>query len=138
MGKVILAAGGVVQDPKGFIAIVYRKTQNDWSLPKGKLDQGETFEAAAVREIYEETGVLVTPRHFIGHSAYTLKDGKQEGRKKVVYYFATDFVDQTDRKLAKDVARVEWHHPEDVYKVLTHKKDHRIMDAFFYGPASNG
>ena len=52
----VLAAGGVVvRDDK--IAVVHRPKYDDWSLPKGKLDPGEGFEAAALREVEEETGL---------------------------------------------------------------------------------
>ena len=53
MGKVILAAGGIVLHG-GKVAIIYRRKHDDWTLPKGKLEPGESFEAAAVREVREE------------------------------------------------------------------------------------
>lgn len=52
----IRAAGGVVLDPDGRVLVVHRPRYDDWSLPKGKLDDGETFEQAALREVEEETG----------------------------------------------------------------------------------
>src|SRR5213078_3990446 len=52
----IRAAGGVVVRD-GRIAVVHRPRYDDWSLPKGKLDPGETWEQAALREIEEETGL---------------------------------------------------------------------------------
>src|SRR3954464_3521077 len=53
----VKAAGGVVRREDGTIAIVHRPRYDDWSLPKGKLDPGESWEEAAVREVEEETGV---------------------------------------------------------------------------------
>lgn len=128
----IIAAGGVVRNPNGLIAVVYRAEQNDWTLPKGKLIKGETIEACAVREVYEESGVLVTVDRFLTHSQYKLKDGKQKGRLKIVYWFALDYIEQADVPLPKDVQKREWYHPEDVYGILTHKKDRKVLDAFFY------
>lgn len=54
----VQAAGGVmVRD--GRVAVVHRPYREDWSIPKGKLDPGESFEQAAVRELEEETGFTV-------------------------------------------------------------------------------
>jgi 8-oxo-dGTP diphosphatase len=61
----VLAAGGVVWRPAGGepeILVVHRPKYDDWSLPKGKLDAGEHRLAAAVREVYEETGARAAPQ----------------------------------------------------------------------------
>ena len=57
----------------GRVAVVHRPRYDDWSLPKGKLDPGETWEQAALREIEEETGLrcrledeLETTHYFVG------------------------------------------------------------------------
>ena len=57
MSAEVEAAGGVVLDGEGRVAVVHRPRHDDWSLPKGKLDPGESFEDAALREVEEETGV---------------------------------------------------------------------------------
>jgi 8-oxo-dGTP pyrophosphatase MutT (NUDIX family) len=53
--NVIVAAGGIVKNEKEEILMIFRRGK--WDLPKGKLDQGETIETCAVREVEEETGV---------------------------------------------------------------------------------
>src|SRR5215471_14715281 len=56
---VIRAAGGIVlrSAPRGEeVMVVYRKRHKDWTLPKGKLKDGESFQDAAIREVVEETG----------------------------------------------------------------------------------
>ena len=78
----VLAAGGlVVRD--GAIAIVHRPKYDDWSLPKGKLDEGEDFEQAALREVEEETGLRCTLGREVGEATY--RDNKD--RDKLVRYF---------------------------------------------------
>jgi 8-oxo-dGTP pyrophosphatase MutT (NUDIX family) len=52
---IIEAAGGMVFNPKGELLMMFRRGQ--WDMPKGKLDEGETIEACAVREVEEETGI---------------------------------------------------------------------------------
>lgn len=53
--KKIVAAGGLVLNENNEILFIYRR--HYWDLPKGKLDEGETIEACAVREVQEETGL---------------------------------------------------------------------------------
>jgi 8-oxo-dGTP pyrophosphatase MutT (NUDIX family) len=78
----VLAAGGVVVRG-GAIAIVHRPKYDDWSLPKGKLDEGEDFERAALREVEEETGLRCTLGRELGDATY--KDNKD--RDKLVRFF---------------------------------------------------
>lgn len=78
--KIIEAAGGKVRNPLNQILFIYRLDK--WDLPKGKIDDGETIETAAVREVEEETGIhgvsitspLKTTCHVYKHKgAYVLK-----------------------------------------------------------------
>src|SRR5918998_4427047 len=57
MSDRIEAAGGVVTGDDGRVLLVHRPRYDDWTLPKGKLDAGESFEDAALREVEEETGL---------------------------------------------------------------------------------
>ena len=53
--NVVLAGGGLVENEKGEVLFMFRRGK--WDLPKGKLDEGETMENCAVREVMEETGI---------------------------------------------------------------------------------
>src|SRR6266487_5063004 len=55
MAQKIIAAGGLVTNDKNELLIMFRRGK--WDLPKGKLDEGETIEACALREVQEETGI---------------------------------------------------------------------------------
>lgn len=55
---VIKAAGGLVRNDQGELLMIFRRGK--WDLPKGKLDDGETLESCAVREVEEETGIRNT------------------------------------------------------------------------------
>ena len=53
--RTIIAAGGIVKNEKGQFLIIYRLGQ--WDFPKGKVEENESLESAALREVQEETGV---------------------------------------------------------------------------------
>ena len=83
----VLAAGGVVWRRRGpgiEVLAVRRKKYRDLSFAKGKLDPGETFAEAAVREIFEETGIAGHLGAPLGSVKYRLPSG----RKKLVHYWA--------------------------------------------------
>ena len=58
--KKLIAGGGLVLNEKGELLMIYRRGK--WDLPKGKLDEGETIEDCAVREVMEETGLTSVER----------------------------------------------------------------------------
>ena len=78
----VLAAGGLVLRGDD-VAIVHRPKYDDWSFPKGKLDAGEDFEEAALREVWEETGLRCSLGRALGDATYT--DNKH--RSKLVRYY---------------------------------------------------
>jgi 8-oxo-dGTP diphosphatase len=83
---VVQAAGGLVirrVDDVLQIALVHRPEHHDWSFPKGKLEVGESFEEAALREVLEETGLVCRTLRFIGHTEYV----DRKGRPKAVAYW---------------------------------------------------
>lgn len=71
--KIITAAGGIVLNPNKEILFIYRRGK--WDLPKGKLDDGETIEQCAVREVEEETGIReITLHKFVGITTHEYFD----------------------------------------------------------------
>lgn len=74
-------AGGAVQ-----VAVVHRPRYDDWSLPKGKLDPGETGVGAAVREVHEETGFEAVVGRTLGESHYRVLDGGRDVPKTVRWW----------------------------------------------------
>jgi 8-oxo-dGTP diphosphatase len=101
----VLAAGGIVmrreQPPR--IAVVRLRKRDEWVLPKGKLDDGETPRAAAKREVLEETGHNVTVHEFLGTLVYD-----SGGRFKVVHYWSMEANGEPARALMSDVTAVDW------------------------------
>ncbi len=66
--------------------MVHRPVHQDWSFPKGKLEEGETFEGAALREVREETGMECRLVRFVGHTEYV----DRKGRPKAVAYWVME------------------------------------------------
>ena len=101
----VLAAGGIVlrQAKTPLVAVVRLRKRNEWVLPKGKLDAGETPRDAAEREVLEETGHKVTLHEFLGTLVYECG-----GRSKVVHYWRMEADGEQIHELMHDVRSVDW------------------------------
>ena len=101
----VLAAGGIVlraaETP--LVAVVRLRKRNEWVLPKGKLDDGETPRAAAEREVMEETGHDVFVHEFLGTLVY-----ESRGGSKVVHYWRMEARGDAVHELMRDVRAVDW------------------------------
>jgi 8-oxo-dGTP diphosphatase len=120
----IQAAGGVLTRDDGHVALVHRPRYDDWSLPKGKLDAGETFEEAALREVWEETGLRASLVRELPEVEYTVRD-----RPKRVRYWLMS-VDSDPGFTANDeVDELRWLSPEDAVSLLTYDRDRQVVRA---------
>src|SRR5580698_4769750 len=101
----VLAAGGIVLRPEKNprIAVVRLRKRNEWVLPKGKLDDGETPRAAAEREVREETGHDVSVHEFLGTLVH-----ESGSRSKVVHYWRMEAESEPSHELMDDVRAVDW------------------------------
>ena len=122
----VRAAGGiVVRHPRSRpkeVAVVHRPGREDWSFPKGKLDPGETFEDAALREVWEETGYRCELGRFVGHVEY--RDRKD--RPKVVAYWLMEPRSGTFRP-SEEVDELRWVDVEDANRLLTYERDRELL-----------
>src|SRR5580704_4321236 len=109
MGKTtrapILAAGGIVirTDPKPRVAIVQRRRDKAWVLPKGKLKPNEKPIAAARREAVEETGCEVRVHEFLGLMSHSDGSGG-----KITQFWRMQAIGDPVGKLTRDIKAVEW------------------------------
>ncbi len=121
----VKAAGGVVwrRGPQGIeVALVHRPRYRDWSFPKGKLDPGETWEAAALREVEEETGMRCRLGHELPHMAYA--DAK--GRAKVVRYWLMEPAGGTFAP-NDEVDELRWLPAAEARAQLTYERDRELL-----------
>jgi 8-oxo-dGTP diphosphatase len=120
MGDLVRAAGGiVVRDAR--VLVVHRPKYDDWSFPKGKLEDGETWEEAARREVEEESGLRCTVGEEVGRAHYEVAAGPKEVR----YYRMTC---DDEARAQHEVDEVRWVSLDDARKLLTHERDRQLLD----------
>ncbi|MDQ3647409.1 MAG: NUDIX hydrolase [Actinomycetota bacterium] len=131
----IEAAGGVVVAGDGRVLLVHRPRYDDWTLPKGKLDRGETFEEAALREVREETGLRCT----LGREVATTEYRDSKDRPKVVRYWLMEVKGQRGApppfatpqggrfEPNDEVDEVRWLPVTDAAALLTYGRDREVL-----------
>ena len=127
---VIQAAGAVLwrysASKKIEIALVHRPRYDDWSLPKGKVEDKESHIACAFREVLEETGYTPVFGPEIGQATY-----KVEEEKKIVRYWSARATDAPVAPVDKnEIDEVLWLEVKDARKKLTLDDDREIVDFF--------
>lgn len=123
---VVRAAGGVVArsgDGGLQFLVVHRPRYDDWSLPKGKLERGESPEAGAVREIAEETGVVVRLGDPLPDHEYI----DRHGRPKVVHYWQMTPVDDVRWAPNDEVDETRWITAAEAATLLSYENDRRLV-----------
>jgi 8-oxo-dGTP diphosphatase len=119
----VQAAGGVVTR-EGRVAVVHRPKYEDWTFPKGKLDEGEDFEQAALREVEEETGLRCRLVRELPSSSYT--DSKD--RPKLVRYWLMEPLGG-DFAPNDEVDELRWVSPDEARSLLTYDRDRDVLAA---------
>jgi 8-oxo-dGTP diphosphatase len=115
----------VVVDGKGRIALVHRPKYDDWSLPKGKLDPGEGFEEAGLREVEEEIGVRC---RLVGELPSTqYRDAK--GRQKLVRYWLMEPVTDGGFEPTSEIDELRWLSPDEAAAALSYERDREVLEA---------
>ena len=134
VNKAILAAGAVLWRLNGDsatpeIAIIHRQRYDDWSLPKGKVDPGETEPVTAVREVHEETGYS----SHLGRRLVAVSYPVEQGIKKVRYWAATTIDGEF---IANDeVDELKWLPVAEAMKQLKYPHDRKVLRRFAKQPA---
>jgi len=117
----VWAAGGLITrhtDRGPEVLVVHRPRYDDWSLPKGKLEKGESLESAAHREVLEETGYSCSLDERLPTVEYL--DGKRRF-KGVVYWIMT--VESGTFTSNEEVDEARWLRPKRARQLLDYKRD---------------
>jgi len=130
----VLAAGAVCwreTEPGAVEVVLIHRTQHkDVSLPKGKVDPGETLPETAVREIAEETGLVIGLGAPLGTVSYRLPSG----RDKVVHYWAAEVgplaIARSTFEANDEVEEIHWVPLESARERLSYPHDSDVLDRF--------
>ncbi len=127
MTETVRAAGGVVlrKTQKGSLRILvaHRPRYDDWSLPKGKADKGETSEQTAVREVLEETGYncrVVAP---LGTTRYRVG----RGIKEVTWFAMRPLPNSPGFKKNPEVDKIKWLGRKSAADILNYERDRELI-----------
>ena len=127
----MIAAGGVVwrestNETGGVeVLVVHRPHRLDWSLPKGKIEPGESLLETALREVEEETGYRCIPGDDLGHVNYLLPNG----RPKTVHWWSMT-VGSGAATLNDEVDEIIWLPIGEARGVLGYADDHEMLTRF--------
>lgn len=125
---VIRAAGGIIQrvTPRGDeVMIVYRRHHHDWTLPKGQVKDGESFQDAVLREVEEETGCSCQLGNYVGTISYS-----DDGVPKVVMFWKMTVVQERTLPQSQESAEVIWMPVNSALQKLTYSQEKTLLSRF--------
>ena len=133
-----VAAGGVILIPDVGevlpgaalkVLLIHRPKYDDWSFPKGKLNDGEAIDQAALREVFEETGLECRIIRPLVVCRYRYRRRKTDDKPKAVHYFLMEPLNDTLSVDGDEVDRAEWLSTADAARILTYRMDRETLDS---------
>lgn len=121
----IPAAGGILWEQQvgtSKLALVHRPRHGDWALPKGKLERGERWQDAALREVREETGCSARLEEFAGVVLYEVL-----ALPKIVLFWNMTLVGLRTFTASDEVDELAWLEPRAALRKLDHDAERQIV-----------
>ena len=118
----VRAAGGVIEHD-GRVCVIHRPKYEDWSLPKGKLDPGEDWEAAALREVREETGLVARCLEELAAHEYV----DRKGRPKIVRWWRMSVDEVAPFAVNDEVDERRWVSRAEAERLLDYEHDRELV-----------
>ncbi len=137
MGKVKfeISAGGVIYKKNGNeveVALIGLKNGKVWALPKGHIEEGESVEEAARREVAEETGLRGKVIDKIDKIEYWYRWPDENGEKvthhKIVYFYLMEYEEGSTEDHDWEVEEVRWFPIDEAIRTATYKNERRILE----------
>ena len=122
---VFQSAGGLLwreTDLGRELLIIHRPKYDDWTLPKGKLEPGESWTMAALREVWEETGCKAEIKSFAGCICYEFK-----GIPKIVLFWNMRVIGDCHFSPTKEADRIQWVKIEDAFEKLNYSSERDLI-----------
>lgn len=122
---VIKAAGGIIQRPTergDEVLIVFRKQERDWTLPKGQVKDGESFQDAALREVEQETGCSCQLGSYLGTISYA-----DNGVPKVVMFWKMSVVEEKSVADREEIGEAVWMQVPAAIQRLSHSQEKALL-----------
>lgn len=123
-----ISAGGIIINDKNEVALTCHKGGRNWNFPKGRVEQNENIENAAIREVYEETGIkdaklvkLLGKYHRYAISADGVTENKLDFKTIYIYLFKSNQVDL--KPVDSQNPQAKWFTKDKIFDVLKHPKD---------------
>jgi 8-oxo-dGTP diphosphatase len=124
------SSGGVVYRRTGAgyeLVAVQRARHDDWSLPKGHIEEGETREQAAIREVEEETGIKASIVEPVEEIVYYYRRRNGDLVRKTVYHFLMRAETETLGGPNSEVAESRWLTFPEAQNLLSYSNDKGVV-----------